>query len=123
MPNDLEKYVDDVEAMISELGPDKYHQVLRIVGYRRPWRPRRTGWTNVMDQCLHAVYAFIIYMPLILWPSYLTAGLSGLLLGTIREWEQYKNHDYKILMFWDRFQDALFFGLGALALFFLAQVV
>jgi hypothetical protein len=43
--------------------------------------------------------------------------LSGFLMGALREWEQYKNWDWHILMFWDRLQDASFFAVGAVILY------
>lgn len=112
-----EKLADEVFNVIKELDPEDYHAVLKTVGFMRPWRPKHVGWVNVRDQFLHIVYAVIIFLPLVAWPSYWTAGISGFLLGGIREWEQYKNWDFKILMFWDRLQDALFFAVGALVLY------
>jgi len=84
---------------------------------KRPWRPKHTGWVNVFDQFLHMVYAVLILFPIVGWPSYWTAITTGLTMGAIREWEQYKNWDLKILMFWDRLQDASFFAIGALLIY------
>ncbi len=117
----IDSLADAVFGVIKELKPEKYHEVLNIVGFKRPWRPKHTGWVNVQDQLLHMFYAVVIFSPIIVWPSYWTAGISGFLLGGIREWEQYKNWDFKILMFWDRLQDAFFFAVGALILYHFAK--
>lgn len=121
--DELEKLADEVEAILTPLAPADYHAVLTMVGYRRPWRPKHTGWTNVLDQVLHTVYAIIIFFPLVIWPSYWTAALSGLFLGAIREWEQWKNWDFKILMLGDRIQDASFFGVGGVIIYYLSNII
>jgi hypothetical protein len=118
-----ERLADDVQGMLGKLELPDYHGILRILSLRRPWRPTRTGLTNMLDQLLHALYAVIIFLPVIVWPSLATAGLSGLLVGAIREWEQWKNQDYQILMFWDRFQDAAFFAVGAMILYYATQLI
>jgi hypothetical protein len=118
---DLEEYADRVEEIIAPLSPEHYHKVLEILAFRRPWRPKRTGWINVLDQTLHVLYAMIIFMPLLAMPSYETAASSGFLLGIIREWEQWKNLDFRLLMFWARLQDAIFFAFGATIIYHLLQ--
>lgn len=112
-----ESLADEVEETLRALSPEDYHHVLKIVALRQPWRPKHTGWVNVLDQVLHAIYAIIVFLPVMVWPSYWAAALSGFLLGAIREWEQYKNWDLFILMFWDRLQDATFFAIGATLLY------
>lgn len=121
-PEEKEKLADDVQSIIGNLEPRHYHDVLTIVAFRRPWRPKRVGWVNVQDQFLHALYATLIFFPVVVWPSVLTAGLSGLVAAAIREWEQWKNQDLKILMFWDRLQDASFFAAGAVVVYFAARL-
>jgi len=118
-PEELEEIADTVEELVGQLEGPQYHTVLRILALRHPWRPRHTGWVYVLDQILHFAYAVIVFLPLIIWPSWYTAGLGGLLLGTIREWEQWKELDLKIPMIPDRLQDILFFGVGAVVLYFI----
>jgi hypothetical protein len=120
---DLNQLADQVETILDDLTPDQYHRVLSLTAWRRPWRPRRRGWNNVLDQLLHALYALIILFPIILLPSYGSAFLSGCLLGIIRETEQYFRQDLKILMIGDRIQDVLSFGLGGLAIYWLLTLV
>jgi hypothetical protein len=118
-PEELEKLADRIGEMVTALDDPQYQTVLRILALRRPWRPRRTGWINVFDQFLHFSYAVIVFLPALFWPSWYMAGLGGLLLGIIREWEQWKELDLRIPMLCDRLQDALFFAIGAVALYFL----
>ncbi len=120
---DLNQLADRVETILINLTPDQYHRVLSLTAWRRPWRPRRRGWKNVMDQLLHGLYAVIVLFPLLLFPSYETAFLSGALLGIIRETEQYFRQDFKLLMFCDRIQDVLAFGLGGLAIYWLLTLL
>ncbi len=112
-----EALADKVSRVIGELAPEEYHEILEIVAMRRPWRPKHTGWVNVLDQTLHAVYAMVVFLPLVAWPSYWTAAVSGFILGGLREVEQFRNWDLRIPMLWDRLQDAVFFALGALLLY------
>lgn len=118
-PEELQKLADEVEQLVGNLDDPSYHTVLNILAWRRPWRPRHSGWINILDQILHFAYAVIVFLPALIWPSWYMAGLGGLLLGTIREWEQWKEVDLKVLMIWDRVQDILFFGLGAVAIYFI----
>lgn len=118
-PEELEEIADTVEEVVGHLDQPQYHTVLHILAQRRPWRPRHTGWVNVIDQILHFGYAVIVFLPLMIWPSWYTAAAGGLLLGAIREWEQWKELDLKIPMIPDRLQDVLFFGIGAVALYFI----
>lgn len=122
-PEDLEQLADSVEELVGQLDDPQYQTVLRILALRRPWRPKHTGWVNVLDQILHFAYAAIVFLPAFLWPSWYMAGLGGLLLGIIREWEQWKELDLRIPMIWDRLQDALFFALGAIAIFFIHRLI
>ncbi len=116
-PPDLEKVADRVEKQLKKLPDPEYHKVLSILAYRHPWRPKHCGWINVLDQALHMLYSAAVLLPVFLWPSFFTAGLSGFLLGVIREWEQWKEVDLKILMFWDRLQDVLFFALAGILIY------
>jgi len=116
------KLADRLERLMKKLPAPQYHKVLNILAYRHPWRPKHVGWTNVLDQVLHALYAVAVLLPVLLCSSYITAGLSGFALGAIREWEQWKELDLKILMIWDRLQDATFFALGGLALYFFKTI-
>ncbi|HSR42349.1 MAG TPA: hypothetical protein VLL48_09260 [Longimicrobiales bacterium] len=112
---------DRVTELLSQAEPSVYHRVLRSVAMRRPWRPEHRGWRNVKDQVLHVVYAAGIFLPVLAWPGYGTAALSGFLLGGLREWEQYRGQDLRILMFWDRLLDVTTFTLGAVLVFHFAR--
>jgi hypothetical protein len=112
-----EKLTDSVIDLLEDLDPADYHKVLEAVAYRRPWRPKRTGWTNVFDQFAHVVYGFGVFLAIVAWPSYWTAAISGFLLGASREVEQFTNIDLRILMFWDRLTDAASFSLGVVLLY------
>ena len=117
-----EKLADSVIDLLDGLDPADYHEVLEVVAARRPWRPKRTGWTNVFDQLAHVVYGFGVFLAIVAWPSYWTAAISGFLLGASREVEQFTNIDLRILMFWDRLTDAASFGVGVVLLYhFLGQ--
>ena len=112
-----ETVADQVFQIIGTLTPQEFHEILEIVAMRRPWRPKHTGWVNVLDQTLHAVYAVVVFLPVLVWPSYWTAGISGFILGGLREFEQFRNWDLRIPMILDRVQDAFFFAVGALILY------
>jgi hypothetical protein len=122
-PTDLEKLADEIEALMADLDHPRYHKVLRILAYRRPWRPKRVGWVNVEDQALHFSFAAIVLLPALFCSTFWAAGLSGLVLGSIREWEQWREVDLKIPMITDRLQDISFFVLGAVCLFFIKTVL
>ncbi len=116
-PGELEEIANRVERLLKDLDEPRYHTVLRILAWRRPWRPKHVGWANVKDQILHLVYALAVFSPAIFCPSYFTAGLGGFFLGVVREWEQWRELDLKILMIWDRLLDVAFFVLGALMIY------
>ncbi len=101
---------------LSELRDPAFHAVLDEAKMQRPWRPRRKGLANIVDQLLHAGYGALIVLPVLLLPSIVGAMLSAGMLGAIRETEQYFNQDLQIPMLGDRFVDVLFFALGAGAL-------
>ena len=94
-----------------------------MVGFRRPWKDSNTGWANVLDQLLHVVYAMVVFLPVVAWPTYWGAALSGFILAVIREWEQWRNWDFKLLLLGNRLLDVASFILGAVLLFFLVQVL
>ena len=121
--DEKEQLVNDITNQLSPYSEEQFHEVLDAVGWKRPWRPKRIGWINLVDQLLHALYAVVILIPVLIWPSIWTAGSSGLILGIIRECEQYYHQDYHILMFWDRLLDVLFFGLGGGVIFWLLTVL
>ena len=72
-------------------------------------------WKQVVDQTGHAVYAILVLLPVVVFPSD-TAALvtSALIMGFIREWEQWRKADFLHLR--DRILDITFFGIGALLL-------
>ncbi|MGH7495246.1 MAG: hypothetical protein ACREOO_22985 [bacterium] len=116
-----QRLADEVFVVLRDTSPESYHDVLHIVAMRRRFRPPHIGLQNVIDQVLHTAYAAIVFLPVLFWPSYWTAALSGFLLGGIREVEQYKNVDLMILMLRDRIQDAFFFALGAVMVYHLSR--
>ena len=116
-PGPRESLVEQVFQIIGSLEPQQYHEILELVAMRRPWRPKHTGWVNVLDQTLHAAYAVVVFLPVLAWPSYWTAAISGFVLGGIREFEQFRNWDLRIPMILDRLQDAIFFAVGAVILY------
>ncbi len=118
-----EALADQVEAVLNDVAIEDYHAVLKIVGFRRPWKDSNTGWANVLDQLLHVVYAMLVFLPVVAWPTYWGAALSGLILAVIREWEQWRNWDFKLLLPANRLLDVASFVIGAVLLFFLVQVI
>lgn len=112
-----EKLADEVVGVLRDTSPVIYHDVLHIAALRRRFRPRHIGLQNILDQILHTSYSVVVFLPVLVWPSYWTAALSGFLLGGIREVEQYRNVDLMIVMLLDRLQDAFFFALGAVAVY------
>lgn len=113
----LDEKLNAVLQIIDDCDPPTYQWILSTAAYKRPWRPKRTGLTNVLDQILHAAYGALLLLPVLLFHSYLGAGLMGLLAGGIREIEQYFNLDLKIKMVWDRVLDTSFFVIGALIVY------
>ena len=110
--------VEKVLEILKDIEDPEFHKVLNAAARRRPWRPKRKGWKNVLDQLLHALYGALLLLPILLSFSYWGAAIMGLLAGTIREIEQYYNQDLKIRMIWDRIQDIISFGAGAVVLFY-----
>jgi hypothetical protein len=113
----VEEKLNAVLEIINDTDPPTYHWILNAAAYKRPWRPQRTGLTNVLDQFLHAAYGALLLLPVLLLDSYLGAGLMGLLAGGIREIEQYFNQDLRIKMVWDRVLDTSAFVVGAVVLY------
>lgn len=120
-PTHQDMLADKVVELLKDTTPDIYQEVLHLAALRRPYRPAHLGLQNVFDQLLHTAYAVVIFLPVLVWPSYWTAALGGFLLGGIREVEQYKNVDLMLLMLKDRLQDALFFALGAVLVYHFAR--
>ena len=120
-----EPTVADLTARVGDLldrtRPEVYHRVLRQVALRRPWRPAHRGWQNVKDQVLHVVYAAAVFLPVLAWPSYGGAAASGVLLGGLREWEQWRGQDLRIPMLRDRILDVATFVVGAVLVFHFAS--
>jgi hypothetical protein len=102
-----------VEAVLRDSDPRTYHQILDAAARDNPWRPRRTGWANVLDQVLHTLYAALVLLPALVWFTPWGAALSGSILGALREFEQLRNQDLGIHMVWDRLTDIAFFAIGA----------
>lgn len=112
-----EQKLNQVLQALQGTTPREYQAILNAAARKRPWRPRRTGWANVLDQLLHAAYGALLLLPVLLFHSFLGAALLGLLAGGIREIEQYFNQDLKIRMVWDRVLDTGAFVLGAVTIF------
>ena len=67
---------------------------------------------QLIDQTGHAVYAILVLLPILLFPGNVIAVVSsGVIMGFIREWEQWRKADN--LHLWDRLLDISFFGIGA----------
>jgi len=122
-PHDLTSadLTDRVTEVLAHTEPALYHDVLRSAAMRRPWRPVHRGFQNISDQILHMVYAAVIFLPVLAWPSYATAAASGLVLGALREWEQFRGQDLRIPMLKDRLLDVATFTLGALLVFYFSR--
>ncbi|HFE64731.1 hypothetical protein B1H10_05510 [candidate division KSB1 bacterium 4484_188] len=114
--------LNQVLEALQDTTPREYHAILNTAARKRPWRPRRTGWANVLDQALHASYGALLLLPVLLFHSYLGAAIMGLLAGGIREVEQFFNQDLRIRMFWDRMLDTSAFVAGALVIFSLSHL-
>ena len=67
---------------------------------------------QLVDQTGHAVYAVLVLLPMLLFPGNVGAVVaSGVTMGFIREWEQWRKADNLHLK--DRLLDITFFGVGA----------
>ena len=122
-PEQIEALADTVEESLGDIDIVDYHAVLKTLGFRRPWKDSNTGWANVLDQLLHVAYAMMVFLPVVAWPTYWGAALSGFVLAVIREWEQWRNWDFKLLLPGNRLLDIASFILGAVLLFLLIQVI
>ena len=116
-----EKLADEVANVLRDTTPDVYQEVLHLAALRRRYRPAHVGLQNILDQILHTVYAAVVFLPVLFWPSHWAAAMGGFLLGGIREVEQYKNVDLMLLMLKDRLQDAVFFAIGAVLVYHFAH--
>lgn len=112
-----------VLEILKDCDPPEYHRILNAAARQRPWRPRREGLANVLDQALHAFYGALLLLPVVWFGSYGGAALMGLLAGGIREVEQFFNQDLRIRMFWDRVLDTSSFAAGAMLLFYVFSVI
>ena len=73
----------------------------------RPWDIKK----QFIDQAGHIVYSILVLLPVLLIPNQVIGcACSAIVLGTIREWEQWKKK-YRLHLF-DRLVDILFFGIG-----------
>jgi len=113
----IDKSVQAVLKLLADYPPEEFHRILKQAARKRPWRPQRHGWANLLDQLLHAIYGAILLLPVLIFPSYLGAALMGFLAGSIREMEQYFNQDLRIRMLGDRILDISSFIIGALLLY------
>ncbi len=117
----IDKSVESVLELLANHSPEEFHQILNKAARKRPWRPRRKGWANLLDQLLHGVYGAILLLPVLIFHSYPGAALMGFLAGSIRETEQYFNQDLRIRMLGDRILDISSFVIGALAIYHLLK--
>ncbi len=120
--NQDEKMLAVIE-ILKDCEPPEYHRILNAAARKRPWRPRRKGLANLIDQGLHALYGALLLLPVILIGSFSGAALMGLLAGGIREVEQFFNQDLRIRMFWDRVLDTSSFAAGAVILYYIIKVL
>jgi hypothetical protein len=103
---------DSVFLLLADLEESIYHRALALLAWRKRWRPKHVGWADVRDQALHLLYAALVLVPYVIHASWWTAGISGFVLGTIREVWQFYNWDLRIVMLGDRIKDAFFFAVG-----------
>jgi general stress protein CsbA len=125
-PEQRETLATQIEGLFGAVDENNiadYHAVLKILGFRHPWKDSNTGWANVLDQVLHMTYVMVVLLPIVVWPSYAGVALTALLFALIREYEQWKNWDWKLLLFWNRTLDVISFVAGGLLLYFLAQTL
>ena len=116
----LDEKVRKVLEVLEGTDPESYHWILNAAAYRNPWRPVRRGWKNVMDQILHAGYAGLVLLPMMLFGGTLIGpAAAGFLVGGIREAEQYFKLDLRIEMWWDRIVDTAAFVAGGCMLYYL----
>lgn len=110
---DLDELAGKVRDLLAELSDPEYQEVLKRAAYLRPWRPARRGWANVLDQLAHIALGLVVLLPVLLLHSVWGALFSGLMMGIIRETEQYFNQDLHIRMLKDRALDIVTIALGA----------
>lgn len=120
VPEDILKHkLEEVKKLLEDLDPPSYHWVLNEAAHARPWRPKRTGMTNVVDQCLHFLCGALLVLPCVALSAWWWRSLIGLTAGSLREIDQYFNQDLRVKMVLDRLMDTAFFGAGSLLLAFL----
>lgn len=123
-PHEVDSLADTVETVLpKDLTDKEYHALLKTLGFRRPYKDSNTGWANVLDQLLHMAYVMMVLFPIVAWPSYGGVALSAVLFALIREYEQYKNWDWELLLPWNRTLDVLSFLAGGLLLYFLVDTL
>jgi predicted alpha/beta hydrolase len=70
---------------------------------------------QLVDQSGHAIYAVLVLLPVVVFPGSMMGLIgSALIMGFIREWEQWRRADN--LHLGDRILDITFFGVGAFLL-------
>ena len=125
-PEELE-LMNKLWSSIKDLKPETRHHLLYALLSKKAFRPMAVGFANFKDQLLHVFYPIIVFglfsYGLICTDvsAYLFAALAGLLIGLIREAEQFFGKDLRIPMLRDRLLDISMFTLGSLILMFFIQ--
>lgn len=126
---DNEVVRENVDKIYSELEPVsdiEYHSIIEKLGWKRPWRWIPTFWSkeNWLFQFYHVFYVIIVFWPLVFWPhKWYGWALASLFFALGREYEQWKNWDWKVLMLPDRLLDILGHVLGSQALFWGIKII
>lgn len=116
----VRQHVGRLHQELQPLTDVEYHSILEKLGWKRPWRWVPAFWSkeNWLFQLYHILYVFIVFWPLAFWPDKWFAWATAALIFAVgREYEQWKNWDWKVLMLPDRILDVLGHVVGSQILF------
>lgn len=116
----VENHVERINHELRDVSNIEFHSIIQNLGWKRPWRWVPGFWTkeNWLFQFYHIVYVIIVFWPFLFWADkWYGWAIASLIFAVGREWEQWKNWDWKVYMWSDRVMDVLGHILGGQMMF------
>lgn len=104
----VRKNVERIFKELEDLSNIEYHSIIENLGWKRPWRWVPGFWSkeNWLFQFQHILYTFLVFWPFLFWPDkWYGWAISAFIFAAGREYEQWKNWDWKVYMWADRLMD------------------
>jgi len=112
--------VQTIHSQLEGVSDIEYHSILNGLGWKRPWRWVPAFWSkeNWLFQLFHVMYVVLVFCIPCAWPDKWWSWLVGaLVFAAGREYEQWKNWDWKVFMWRDRVLDIVGHLVGSQILF------